>query len=137
MPFDNRGLDFAVKGILGFPQTGQATQVRIHSGDPGTGNDNQISYTGLSDPGGVDVSQTAWSFGVDGTARPQNNVDFPAPPVGFTTVAASWMSLWRGNNRIGKFEIVDGSGTATTVDIVAQRIPRFTPTNLPIVVPAS
>ena len=137
MPFDSFGLDLGVKGLLSQAAAAAATQIRIHSADPGNANSNQISYTGLADPGGVDVAAGGWTFNADGTAAPTANVDFPTPPAGFVTVAASWISLWRGNNRVGKFEIVDAGGTATTINIEAQRIPRLTPANFVFTVPAA
>lgn len=136
MPMDSYGLDRAIKGLLGQVSTIDtgAIQVRIHSGDPGAGNSNVITYTGLTS--GVDVA--GWSFSAaDGTATPTGMTDWPVPPTGFTTVAASWVSYWRGTNRVGKDRIVDGSGNATSVNIVAQQIPRLTAANFVWTVPAA
>lgn len=133
MPFDAFGLDLAIKGIL----QGATTQVRIHSDDPGAANLNQISYAGLADPGGVDVAAAAWTFNADGTAMPNANVDFPATPAGFAATNASWISLWRGNNRTGKFEIVNAAGNPTPVELTEQNIPRLTPANFISTVPAA
>ena len=137
MPLDDFALDLAVKGIL----TGGLTQLRIHSDDPGAavdGNEHAILYNGLN--GGPNVANNQWRFFGDGRARPLASIDWPIPPDGFATVAATWITAWRGDNRMGRFRVqarnpaqpdetaadayIDGS-----VDIQAQRIPRLLPEN--------
>lgn len=145
MPLDAFGLDLAVKGIL---STG-ITQLRLHSGDPGAaagGNANPIAYAGLV--GGPNVQGADWTFNADGTARLTGNADWPVPPDGYAPTDATWITAWRGANRIGRFRIqvrnaaqpdvnaadayIDGA-----VSIAPQRIPRLTPDSFIWTVPAS
>ena len=135
--FDNFALDLAIKGVL----SAGVTEIRIHSNDPGNAGANQITYTGLPNNDGVDVAANGWRYGADGTASPIANVSFPATPAGFTGANCSWVTGWRGNSRLFKtrIQVSDGSGGFQngSIAIAAERIPRFTPANLRLSIPAS
>jgi hypothetical protein len=100
MPFDT-----AAKNVMIAAAMTDITAVGIHSGDPGTGADNEISGSGYA-------RQTPTFGSASGgvvTLTSTLNYDGPA------SANALWYSLWAGSTRYGKGQITSGD-TAFNVD---------------------